>query len=267
MKKIAILLLVISTLILAPLSPLWAQTGDDSQIGFANYYDIQSDNLSEGDIIVLTENVYRKSNKAYDFKMIGVVTENPAVALDFTQGDRSSAVVVSGVSPVKVSGENGPIVEGDYLTTSSVPGVGMKATEPGYVLGVALEPFNGETAEDIQLINASLEVDYSFNPLFKGGESGERASRNLMDIFTLSSVAVYESPSTVFKYVVAAFIIVFCVALGFLTFSRVASNGVSAIGRNPMAGKMINLGIFINVLLTVVIIGAGVVVAYIVVLL
>lgn len=78
---------------------------------------------------------------------------------------------------------------------------------------------------------------------------------------------MYESPSVVFKYVVAAFIIVFCVAIGFLTFSRVASNGIQAIGRNPMAGKMINLGIFLNVALTLGIIGAGIVVAYFVVVL
>jgi len=42
--------------------------------------------------------------------------------------------------PTKVSLENGPIRPGDLITSSSQAGVGMKATKPGRVIGVALEP-------------------------------------------------------------------------------------------------------------------------------
>lgn len=243
---------------------LSAQGVPESQVGIANYFDVEGTNLTGGDIIVLSAGVYKKSSEPYEFKMIGVVTDNPAVALDFSETEQSTAVASSGVQPVKVSGENGPIKEGDYITSSTQPGIGMRASEAGYVLGIAMDDFPAETSSSVAVIPVSLEVDYSFNPLYKG-DSGEAASGNFWDVITLSSVAVYESPSVVFRYVVAAFIIVFSILLGFLTFSRVASNGILAIGRNPMAGKLINFSIIVNVILTIVIIGSGILVAYFVV--
>jgi hypothetical protein len=259
-------LFIITLLSISLVEPVFAQATNQEQIGLANYVKIDGEPVTDGDIIVLEGGQYRKSKSSYDFKIIGVATSQPALALDYTNKQGNVAVVVSGVTTVKVSGENGTIAEGDYITTSSVSGIGMKATEPGYVLGIALAGYDGSTKEQIAEIPVSLEVDYSFNPLFKEGRTTDRFQNNIFDIFALSSVAVYESPSVVFKYVVAAFIIVFCVAIGFLTFSRVASNGIQAIGRNPMAGKMINLGIFLNVALTLGIIGAGIVVAYFVVI-
>jgi hypothetical protein len=52
-------------------------------------------------------------------------------------------VALAGRVPVKVSTENGPILPGDYLTQSSEPGVAMKATNPGIVVGKALESYDG----------------------------------------------------------------------------------------------------------------------------
>jgi hypothetical protein len=45
---------------------------------------------------------------------------------------------------VKVSTENGKIKPGDYLTSSYQPGIAMKATKPGRVIGIALESFDRE---------------------------------------------------------------------------------------------------------------------------
>lgn len=246
--------------VLAP-QPGLAQAGPESQVGIANYVDIEDDNLQSGDIIVLKNGTHKKSSEPYEFKMTGVVTDNPAVALDFSETEQNTAVVSSGVQAVRVSGENGPIEQGDYITSSSQPGVGMRASKPGYVLGIAMDDFPGDSASAIAVIPVSLEVDYSFNPLYKG-EPGESASGNFWDIVSLSSVAVYETPSVVFRYVVAAFVVVFSILLGFLTFSRVASNGILAIGRNPLAGKLINVSIVVNVILTMIIIGSGILVAY-----
>jgi len=51
--------------------------------------------------------------------------------------------VLSGITPVKVSLENGPIQKGDVLTTSSTPGYAMKATNStAGTIGVALDSFN-----------------------------------------------------------------------------------------------------------------------------
>jgi hypothetical protein len=54
-------------------------------------------------------------------------------------------VALSGRVPVKVSLENGEIKKGDYLTSSSTPGVAMKALRPGPVVGKALEGFDSSS--------------------------------------------------------------------------------------------------------------------------
>jgi len=51
----------------------------------------------------------------------------------------ASAVALSGRVPVKVSLNNGDIKIGDLLTVSDETGLVMKATEPGFVVGMALE--------------------------------------------------------------------------------------------------------------------------------
>jgi len=61
--------------------------------------------------------------------------------------------------------------------------------------------------------------------------------------------------------VVAAFIVIISFIFGFLSFSRVAARGVEALGRNPMAKKTIQLGILLNVIITLGIIVAGLLLA------
>ncbi|MGI5826506.1 MAG: hypothetical protein ACOX50_03780 [Patescibacteria group bacterium] len=78
-----------------------------------------------------------------------------------------------------------------------------------------------------------------------------------MDILKLSSLATYEEPRTVFKYVMAALVVVLSFVLGFLSFGRVASRGIEALGRNLLAGKMIQFGIIVNVAITIAIVASG----------
>jgi hypothetical protein len=58
-------------------------------------------------------------------------------------------VALSGRVPVKVSTENGPIKTGDSLTASSTPGIAMKATKAGVVLGVAMQDFNPSAGDTV----------------------------------------------------------------------------------------------------------------------
>ena len=54
-----------------------------------------------------------------------------------------------GIVPCKVIAENGPVVVGDLLVTSSTPGYAMKGTDRGLMLGAvvgkALEPLQKGT--------------------------------------------------------------------------------------------------------------------------
>ncbi|MFC1647318.1 SH3 domain-containing protein, partial [Patescibacteria group bacterium] len=69
------------------------------------------------------------------------------------------AVALSGRVPVKVSTVNGPIESGDYLTTSSILGVAMKATYAGPVIGQAMTGYNSET-EEIGTVAMFIKLGY-----------------------------------------------------------------------------------------------------------
>jgi hypothetical protein len=85
----------------------------------------------------------RRSIGRYDKDIMGAVTESPHLVM----GDEASTTVRIGmVGRIRtiVSLENGPISLGSRITSSSLPGVGMRAGRPGSVVGRALEDFDPE---------------------------------------------------------------------------------------------------------------------------
>ncbi len=118
------------------------------------------EDVAPGDILVIdsaSSKTVRKSNGTYDQSLIGVVSTAPGLLLGYNGQDvalggeanayvanadpRKPAVALTGKIPAKVTGA---VKSGDYLTSSSIPGVAMKATKAGPVVGQALEDYNGE---------------------------------------------------------------------------------------------------------------------------
>jgi len=108
--------------------------------------------LEAGDVVVLDEatNEYvKKSTTTYNNMALGIVSTEPGflaganVDFDDPSADQGYPIALAGRVPTKVSAENGPIRPGDFLTTSATPGVAMKATESGLIIGTALESFDG----------------------------------------------------------------------------------------------------------------------------
>lgn len=143
-------------------------------------------NAEYGDIVVATDNMVTattgdqvpqlvKSDVAYQRAVIGVVSENYS---DFTSAGYNiearhnpMPVALNGRVLTKVSAENGVIHVGDPITTSSRPGVGMRADEPGMIIGYAL---NAWTDSGVGLINVFINTEY-----FAGGMlDGSGAVRN-----------------------------------------------------------------------------------------
>jgi hypothetical protein len=93
-----------------------------------------------------------KATKSESGKIAGIVSTKPGIILGKKTGDTSLAL--AGRVPTKVNTENGTIKPGDMITASSTPGIGMKATEPGRVVGMALEGFSGSgTGKIIVFVN------------------------------------------------------------------------------------------------------------------
>lgn len=70
----------------------------------------------------------------------------------------NKAIVSNGFTYVRYNLENGPINKGDYITISSEPGVGMKAIESGFTVGVALE--NSDATAKPGLLKVRVMVRY-----------------------------------------------------------------------------------------------------------
>jgi hypothetical protein len=90
----------------------------------------------------------RKAATPYARGIVGVVSD-PAKATDFNvigynirAEDHPMPLALNGRLMVTVSTENGPIAPGDPITASSEPGVGMKATEPGMIVGFAIHDYS-----------------------------------------------------------------------------------------------------------------------------
>ena len=86
-----------------------------------------------------------RSVKAYDKNLLGVVTSKPALVIGGRNGlgVDGKPVALTGRVPVKVSNVNGKIKTGDPLTSSNIPGVAMKATKTGPILGIAMRDYEG----------------------------------------------------------------------------------------------------------------------------
>ncbi|HVZ11945.1 MAG TPA: hypothetical protein VG965_02855 [Patescibacteria group bacterium] len=116
----------------------------------AEDYPTSDNTLEAGDVVSVdttNDGHIVKSTGKYDNSVIGIYSEKPGFKLseltDKIDGDRAIPVALAGRVPVKVVTENGAIHKGDYLTSSSTPGVAMKSTQPGQVIGKALSDFDG----------------------------------------------------------------------------------------------------------------------------
>ncbi|MBI4058031.1 hypothetical protein HY405_01825, partial [Candidatus Microgenomates bacterium] len=114
----------------------------------AEIYYTKDGTIRSGDVVSLDSTIsggVRKSGKAYDRETIGIITTEPGLVTGdgkTNTKDIPVLVALSGRVPVKVTAENGPIKPGDLLTSSSTPGVAMRATKAGQIVGQAMTPFD-----------------------------------------------------------------------------------------------------------------------------
>ncbi len=228
---------------------LLAQT---SSSGVAVSVSVADNQILDGSLICSSGEGSVACSKEYDPSVMGVFTENPAVLLENTTLIDGKPLISSGKVQVRFEGS---IKEGDYVTTSSKPGIAIKATRNGYVLGTALEDFAGPSGK--------LLVSLGMRPAVLA----TGASDNLWEALRQGLSSLYLTPLSVLRYIAAMVIVIASFILGFAYFGRVARSGVEAVGRNPLAGRTIELTVILNIVLTIVIMGSGLLLAYIILVL
>ncbi len=114
----------------------------------------------------------RLSSKPYETHLFGVSVAQPGIVLS-NEGVRvgadaarkasktSPAIALVGRVRVRISFENGPILLGDALTSSSQPGLAMKATQAGRIIGFALEAADEKRSTVLILLNPNFYIPES----------------------------------------------------------------------------------------------------------
>lgn len=148
-----------------------------TQADLAEWYGVLDDSET-GDVVVIgqesietdyyggktTTGYAKKSSSLYEKKLLGVVSTSPSgeilgeAAKPYLPNPKP--IALKGRVPVKVSTENGPIEIGDLLTSSSIPGVAMKATNPGETIGKAMQAYNGAQGQ-IGKVVLFINVSYA----------------------------------------------------------------------------------------------------------
>lgn len=228
----------------------------EATLGVARMLEVEKKDIPDGSILSAGKKGAVLTTVPYDSQTLGIVSRNAAIILNNTTSENSVPVISTGTVYVLVSSLEGDIKKGDLLASSVKPGVAVKAVKDGFVLGSALEDYSNSNKDIVSSIAASLDLHY-FNskPVFPG---------NLSDVFKLILLPTKEGPGPLFKYIMAAIVVLGSMILGFLTFGRAAAKGVEALGRNPSASRIIHLGIVFNVTIVVAIALAGLVVAFLI---
>ena len=110
---------------------------------------------------VTLPNGVRLSQKGDD--ALGIISTRPGLVIgDIAEAHdgRPVMVALAGRVPARVTLQNGPIAVGDYLMSSDMPGVAMKATQSGMVLGQALSSFDGGSGSDVGMVIMFVKNHY-----------------------------------------------------------------------------------------------------------
>jgi hypothetical protein len=231
--------------------------GQESTSGIAVPITITGE-VVDGAVICSYEDGSKMCNRAYDPATFGVIVLQPSVSYKTNEVVvDQKPVVTTGKAYVLVTNEAGAIKKGDFITSSNKPGYAQKALKSGFVLGMALEDMIEGSGEGKVLAIVSIRPSI----LSKG------AGANLIDILQEGVDAAFLSPLAALRYIIAVIVVLISVGCGFWFFGRSAKAGVEAVGRNPMAAKKIQLGVILNILLTLIIMAGGLGLAYLVLVL
>jgi alpha-tubulin suppressor-like RCC1 family protein/formylglycine-generating enzyme required for sulfatase activity len=110
-----------------------------------------SERVEPGDVLELDAThpgSYRLTQTPCSSAVAGVVSTEPGVVLGGTGSEGTALLALSGIVPVKVTNEGGPIRPGDLLVSSSTPGYAMRWAGPEpcpcALVGKALGPMTDE---------------------------------------------------------------------------------------------------------------------------
>lgn len=207
--------------------------------------------LQRGMLVSLKDSDATKVEAAYkdNIKRLHGVVVNPNDApVTISSETQKTFVATVGRYDALVSDENGEIKQGDYITVSSVPGIGKRNdTTSMNVIGKALADFNGKAdvlsttdlkdnggvTQKVNIGRIQLDIGIGANPLAKPEDVNlpkflKKATESIAQK-TISPVRVYLSLAILLASIAIA---------GSMLYAGVRSSMIS-IGRNPLSKQSI----------------------------
>lgn len=282
--RLALILATTCTLLALFVLPTSAQLNLGGTADFGISYQINEENVEDGDIVVSTGDggggATIRATESYSNRLLGVVQREPVILFrtaDATESGRP--VAQSGITEVNVTTLNGPIKQGDYITSSEIAGKGKRADRSGYALGIAMIDFpgggndpstgSGQGGQKFSFdgkeyvagkISVSLKIEYA-------EITTARTPGRLLEYVGASLFRNVKDPqkfAQTMRYIAAGAVVVLAFGVGFATFSKGTTKGIEAIGRNPLAKNVIYGSILMNIFLTVLTTAVGVGAAFLI---
>lgn len=216
-------------------------------------------NVQDGAIITSSAKGYGLATIAYDSNVYGVYTQSPSIFLQNTADTQAKPVTTSGKANVLVSSIGGNIKKNDFITTSTIAGVGQKATRNGMILGTALQDYSNSNQK------ATGKILVAISPHFSASFADNKT--NILEVLRNASDPTTLTQATSLRYILAAGIVLISFSVGFVYFGRITSRGVEALGRNPLASRIIQLNLILNLVIMIVIVAAGLGLGYMILIL
>jgi len=257
-KKIAIIgVIVVSAFIKESFSSISFAQVDSS--GFAISIPVKETQIEAGDVVCSYNEGFARCINPFDTSVYGVIVDDVSVAIQDTELENSRLLLTSGVATVKITSKEGNIEEGDLITTSDVPGVAQKATRNGYVIGSAIENYESNNAEAI----GRVQIVINIHPA--AGLTGPGS--NLLQFIRQGLAVPLFEPLASLRYLLAVLMVLISFTLGMIYFGKSSRAGIEAVGRNPLARRVIQFTVLMNIILTVAIVMVGLGIAYLILVL
>jgi hypothetical protein len=205
-----------------------------------------------------------------DNLMFGVLAENPVIVY---KTNDSIPLVRNGNAWINVTTASGPIIIGDYITSSTLPGKGKKSPDmSGYMVGIALTAFDGKAGTTVTVDKKSVSegrvlVSVGIGPaspiLFRSGGGVMGTLKQILNAF-MYNLSTSKQAERITRWFLAALIAILVIFISFRTFGKNITKGIEAIGRNPLAKSSIQAMIVMNVVLILVVSIGGIILALVI---
>jgi len=200
---------------------------------------------------------------------VAVSASDAALALTGRTSTAQVYVATSGRYNVLVSNQNGGISVGDYISISSLNGIGMKADSgEAIILGRAAADFTGTSnvvstttlkgvsGDTVSIGSIPVDINVGGNPDLGHG------SGNLPGFLQVAGNTIASKPVSAPRvYLSLAVLLVTALIAGGLLYSGVRGSIIS-IGRNPLARKSITRGLIQVVLTSIIVLILGLFAVY-----